>query len=138
MARKEVIVVDGANVAFAERLQTDKPKMSNLVAMRQLLEARGYTPIIIVDASLRHVIDDPAQLTVCIQDQSIRQTPACTDADYFVLKTSEENHAQIVTNDEYQEYRKQFPWIGDRRVPFMIINGKVELYEQQLPSGKSG
>ncbi|HBY96830.1 MAG: hypothetical protein M5U01_33535 [Ardenticatenaceae bacterium] len=72
MAEGRVIVVDGANVAYEEVSKENQPKVSNLVAVRRVLEQKGYRPIVIVDASLRYEIDDPAQLEVLIDDQTIR------------------------------------------------------------------
>lgn len=136
MGKNKIIVVDGANVAYTEKTNTGKPKMSNLIALQRELEHKGFNPIIIVDASLKYEIDDPEQLEGLLQAQSIRQAPANTQADYFILKTSEEYKSKIVSNDMFEQYKKEFSWIQERRVPLMIINGKVELYEEQLGSGK--
>ncbi len=128
-ARKKTIVVDGSNVAHAERSKDGKPQVSNLIAVQRALQGRGLQPIIIVDAALRHQVDEPARLEALIQHQQIRQAPADTDADYFILKTAENEHADIVSNDEYQPYRQRFQWIAKRRIPLMIVRGVVELYE---------
>jgi len=56
MNAKNVIVVDGANVAYVETSEEGQPKVSNLMAVRRTLEQKGYAPLIIVDASLRHSI----------------------------------------------------------------------------------
>jgi hypothetical protein len=55
-------IVDGANVAYVELSPEGDPKVSNLVAVCELLEAGGYETTVIVDASLRHEVDDPKQL----------------------------------------------------------------------------
>lgn len=128
-AKNKIIVVDGSNVAYAERAKDGKPQVSNLIAVQRALQARGLQPIIIVDAALRHQVDDPARIEALIQHQEIRQAPADTDADYFILKTAENEHADVVSNDEYQPYRRQFRWIAKRRIPLMIVRGAVELYE---------
>ncbi|HEY0005443.1 MAG TPA: hypothetical protein VGB17_11590 [Pyrinomonadaceae bacterium] len=127
---RRVIVVDGANVAYEECSEGGCPKVSNLLAVRQALEEKGYDPIIIVDASLKHRIDDPDQLEKLIQQQTVRQTPAGTDADYFVLEIAAQNDALVITNDRYRDYQEQYPWIEERRVPLMIIGGQVQLYEK--------
>lgn len=129
---KEFAVVDGSNIAFAERSKDGKPKVSNIVAVRRMLSEQGYSPIIIVDAALRHQVDNPEQLESMIKDQVVRQAPAETDADFFVLKTAEEENAPVISNDLYEPYREQFPWIAERRVPFMIVAGNVELYQEPL------
>jgi hypothetical protein len=124
--------VDAANVAYAELSATDKPKVSNLVVVRRALEERGYEPISIADASLRHEVDDPRQWEALIDRQDIRQSPAGTDADYFILETADRYDARVVSNDEFDSYRDEYPWIEERRVPLMIVNGQVEFYESRL------
>lgn len=135
MAKNKIVVVDGSNIAYTEKTKDDKPKVSNIIAVQRALQDRGYQPIIIVDAALRHQVDDPAQLEALIQRQAIRQAPADTDADYFVLQTAKNEDAGIVSNDEYQPYRQEFPWIAERRIPLMIVEGTVELYLPS-PNGK--
>jgi hypothetical protein len=130
MTLSEVVVVDGANVAYAELSQKGEPKVSNLMAVRHALKQKGYEPILIVDASLRHQVDDPDQLEALIDDQVIRQASAGTDADYFSLEIAEQQGAYVVSNDEFERWRDQYPWIERRRVPLMIVKGQVELYEK--------
>jgi hypothetical protein len=128
---KEVVVIDGANVAYEERSAGDKPKLSNLLKVRGEMEGRGYEPIIIVDASLKYDIDDQTQIETLIHSQQIRQVPAGTDADYFILQVAQQHDALIVSNDQYKDYMDQYPWIPERRLPYMIVKGEVHLYEEQ-------
>ena len=132
MSSQRVAVVDGANVAYLETSAKGKPRVANLVAVRRALERRGYDPIIIVDASLRHHIDDEARLENLIGDQVARQAPAGTDADYFVLETADRFEGMVISNDAFERFRERYPWIEARRIPLMIIRGKVEFYEQKL------
>lgn len=132
MAQKNA-VIDGANVAHEETTQDGKPKLSNILAVREKLAALGYHTIVIVDAALYHSIDEPAHLNALIEKQVIRQAPAGTDADYFVLRTAADEHAIVVSNDRYKPYQQRFPWIRDRRQAFMIVEGDVELYENLDP-----
>lgn len=136
MTTRKVIVVDGANIAYVERSQEGKPKVSNLTAVAKALQEEGFEPVIIVDASLRYDVDDPDQLEALIDAQRVRQAPSGTDADYFVLETAADYDALVVTNDEYQAYRDRYSWIKDRRVPVMIVNGEVELYAPRLHTGE--
>lgn len=128
----EVIVVDGANVAWEEQTKDDKPKVSNIIAMRQALEKEGYDPLIIIDASLRHDIDDPNQLETLIDNQRIRQSPAGTEADYFVIQIAKQENAKIISNDMFEKYRHgdDGDWIWNHRTPFMIVDGQVQLYKE--------
>ena len=136
MSQKKIIVVDGANVAYLGVNHDGTPKAANMVAVKQALEERGYDPIIIIDAALRHDIDDPDQLEGLIESGKIKQAPAGTDADFFVLETAGNEHAQIVSNDTYHDYRDRFPWINKARVPVMMVNHKVELYLPDLKPNK--
>lgn len=124
---KQMIVVDGANAAYAEKTDDGKPKVSNLVALYDELQDEGYDPVIIVDASLVYEVDDRQQMEGLLDKQKLRQAPAETDADYFVLRTAVDHDAQVVTNDQYEDYKDDFD-IEARRIPFMIVNGEVELY----------
>ncbi|MFN2291363.1 MAG: NYN domain-containing protein [Anaerolineae bacterium] len=132
MAKEDIAVVDGSNVAYAELSQQGEPKVSNLVAVGRALEAQGYRPIVIVDATLRHEVDDPEQLEGLLDKQEVRQAPAGTDADFFVLETAEQHHGLLVSNDEFEQFREEYPWITERRLPFMIVEGRAELYKPKL------
>lgn len=129
---KRIAVVDGANVAYSEISQKGDPKVANILAVRTVLEKKGYEPIVIADASLVYEIDDRPQLEALIDDQVVRQVPAETDADYFIIETAREHDALIISNDQYESYRKDNPWIDQRRVPVMILYGNAELYEPKL------
>ncbi len=129
MGERQVAVVDGSNIGYEEKSGRHQPKVGNLLAVRRVLEEQGYQVIIIIDASFHHAVDDPQQLEKLLAEQIVRQAPAGTDADFFVLKTAEELDAVVVSNDTYEPYQQQFAWIKDRRLPLMIIGGQVELYQ---------
>ena len=133
MVDKKYAIIDGANVAYEEVSASGDPRVSNIVSMRQALMDRGYSPLIIVDATLRHEIDDPEQLESLIDSGTIRQAPAGTDADYFILQTAERHEALVVSNDSFKGYRDEYSWLNDRKVPFMIIKGQIELHVRDLP-----
>ncbi len=128
---RNVVVIDGANVAYEERSAGGKPKLSNLLKVRGELEERGFEAVILVDASLKYDIDDQEQLEQLIQSQQVRQVPAGTDADYFIIQFADQLDAVIVTNDRYKDYASQYPWIPERRLPYMIVKGEVVLYDEQ-------
>jgi hypothetical protein len=128
---RTLILVDGSNVAYAELSGNGDPKVSNLVAMRKHLRQKGYKPLIIIDASLRYEIDDPQQLESLIDDQIVRQAPADTDADFFILEKAQNENARVVSNDEFEEYQEDYPGVKSWRLPFMILNGEITLYEEE-------
>jgi len=126
------IVVDGSNIAYVERSSNGDPRISNIVAVRKALVSKGYDPIIIVDANLRYEIDDPRQLEALLDRQEIRQAPAETDADYFVLELAKRYNSQVVSNDQFERYKELYSWIEQRRVPLMIVEEQVEFYGPKL------
>src|SRR5215207_4145519 len=126
----KTVVIDGANVAYEERSAGGKPKLSNLLRVRRELEERGQEAVIIVDASLKYDIDDQSQLETLIRSQQVRQVPAGTDADYFIIQFADQFDARVITNDRYKDYLEQYPWITDRRLPYMIVEGEVVLYDE--------
>jgi len=128
---KKTVVIDGANVAYEERSAGGKPKLSNLLKVRRELEERGFEPVIIVDASLKYDIDDQDQLETLIRSQQVRQVPAGTDADFFIIQFAHELDALMVTNDRYKDYSDRYPWIPERRLPYMIVKGEVVLYDEE-------
>ena len=123
MGRK--IIVDGANVAYAEKGERGEPKLANLLAVRRQLQDLGYDPVIVVDASLRHTIDDAEQYEALEDEGVIKQAPSGTEADYFVVRLAEDFEARIVSNDQFEPYLDRFPGIAERRVPLMIVDGVV-------------
>jgi hypothetical protein len=129
---KETIVVDGANVAHEVKAKSGKARTSSLAAMRKTLIEMGFRPIIIVDAKLRHDIDDPDQLEKMFDQREVLQAPAGTDADYFVLETAKREEAKIVSNDRFQDYQDKFEGIREKRVPYMIVNDEIQLYAEKL------
>lgn len=126
---KPVAVIDGANVAYIERDEEGAPMVANLMEVRSALVKMGFKVIIIVDASLRYQIDNPERLESLLDEQIVRQAPADSDADYFIIELAKEMDALVVSNDEFEQYREENPWIEERRVPLMIVNGHVELYK---------
>lgn len=132
MASDRPIIIDGANIAYIEQTEEGQPKVSNLVAVRRALKARGYDPVVIIDASLIHEVDDPEQLENLLDHSGYHQAPSETDADYFIMETADRLSAEVVSNDEYERYQDEYPWIDHRRVPLMIVEGEVEFYEPKL------
>jgi hypothetical protein len=120
-----VVLVDGSNVAHS--IEGEPPHVANLVAIREKLREEGLEPIIVADASLRHQIDDPASYEKMIDDGLVRQAPAGTDADYFILSFARELNASIVSNDRFRDRMKQFPEVRDRVIRYMIVQDEVVL-----------
>ena len=120
-----VVLVDGSNVAHC--IEGEPPHVANLIAIRDKLREEGLEPIIVADAALRHQIDDPERYEKMIDDGMVRQAPAGTDADYFILSFARELNGCVVSNDRFRDRIKQFPEIRDRVIRYMIVQDEVVL-----------
>jgi len=120
-----IAIVDGSNVAHSN--EDDAAHVDNILRIRDKLVEEGLEPIIVADAALRHQIDDSAAYERLIDQGVIRQAPAGTDADYFILSFARELNASIVSNDRFRDRIKQFPEARDRVIRYMILNGEVVL-----------
>ena len=93
--------------------------------MRDRLAAEGFEPIVVVDAALRHKIDDEAGYERLVDEGIIKQAPAGTDADYFILSFADELDASVVSNDRFRDRIKQYPTLRKRLIKYMIVQGEV-------------
>jgi hypothetical protein len=50
------------------------------------------------------------------------------DGDSFILRLSAQNGSLILTNDLFKEFREEFSWIDQRRVPYSILSGELYLH----------
>ena len=122
---REITVVDGSNVAYA--VEGEGPRLEHIRVVCRKLEEEGYRPVVVVDAKLRHTIDDPAGYEAMVEEGRIRQAPAGTDADYFILSFARELDARVVSNDRYRDRASAFPEVADRLIRFMVVEDEVVL-----------
>ena len=115
--------MDGSNVAHFTEGQ--KARLQNILLVRDKLIEEGLEPIIVADAALRHQIDDSPGYERLVEQGALKQAPAGTDADYFILSFAKELRAYIVSNDRYRDLVKGFPEARDRVIRFMIVNEEV-------------
>ena len=109
---KTVVLVDGSNVAHST--EGEKAQLMNILAVREKLAEEGLEPVVVVDAALRHQIDDRAGYEQLVEQGIVRQAPAGTDADYFILSFARELDARIVSNDRFRDRLRDFPDAADR------------------------
>ena len=102
-------------------------ELSNIVAVCGKLREEGYEPVVVVDAALRHQIDDRTGYERMVDEGTIRQAPAGTDADYFILSFARELEASIVSNDRFRDRQKAFPEAANRLIRYMVVKGEVVL-----------
>lgn len=124
-ADHKVAIIDGSNVAHAT--EGGHALLENIVAVREKIREEGYEPIVVVDAALRHQVDDRAGYEKLVDDGVLKQAPAGTDADFFILSFARELDAAVVSNDRYRDREKAFPEARDRVIRYMIVAGEVVL-----------
>ena len=121
--QEKVAIVDGSNVAHST--EGDSARLENITLVCDRLREDGFEPIVVADAALRHQIDQADEYEVLVENGTIRQAPAGTDADYFILSFARELDAAVVSNDRYRDRMAAFPEARDRVIRFMIVNGEV-------------
>jgi hypothetical protein len=122
-AESKVAIIDGSNVAHST--EGDQARLGNIRIVSAKLAQEGYEPVVVVDAALRHQIDDSAAFEEMVEDGRIRQAPAGTDADYFILSFARELDAIVVSNDRFKDRLEAFPEAREHVVRFMIVNDEV-------------
>jgi len=120
-----VVLVDGANVAFSTGGQ--EPKLRNIQLVCEKLVEEGFEPVVVADAALRHRIDQESDYEQMVEEGTIRQAPAGTDADYFILSFARELGAAILSNDRYRDRAASFPDELERTIRYMIVSDEVVL-----------
>ena len=125
MAEEETrtVIIDGSNVAHST--EGEKAALQNIRLVREKLIEEGYQPVVLADAALRHQIDDGRAFEALVEDGTIKQAPAGTDADYFILSFARELSADIVSNDRFKDRVEAFPEVKKRVIRYMIVNGEV-------------
>ena len=118
-----IVVVDGSNVAYA--VEGLGARLENIRVVCRKLQEEGFRPVVLVDAKLRHEIDEPQEYEALVDKGMIRQAPAGTDADYFILSFARELDASIVSTDRFKDRMKAFPEARDRVIRYMILNEEV-------------
>jgi hypothetical protein len=96
-------VLDGSNVAnmSAER----RAHLAYLGEARRAAWAEGYFPVlIVVDASLRHQIDQPDALMAAVERGEITMAQPGTSADEVLIDEAQRRGAVILTNDRLADW----------------------------------
>jgi hypothetical protein len=118
-----VAIIDGSNVAYST--EGGSARLANIRLVLEKLREDGYDPVVFVDAALRHQIDDERAYEELVENGTIRQAPAGTDADYFILSFAQELDAAIVSNDRFRDRETAFPDLSSRMIRYMIVNDEV-------------
>ena len=136
--KQHVVVVDGSNLATEGR---------TLPSLRQLDAAvRAYAEedpdaeiVVVVDASFEHRIDasERSQLVEAELHGEVVSPPAGAigRGDAFVLRIAERTGARVLSNDSFQEFHAEHPWLFDegRLVGGKPVPGIGWIFTPRLP-----
>src|SRR5664280_1770373 len=121
------IVVDGSNIATEGRTLPSLAQLDE--AIRTFLEEYpGFTTsdvTVVVDASFGHRIDPSEQSAFeqAIEHDEMITPPAGAigRGDGFILRIAEKSGALVLSNDSFQEFHAERPWLFE---PGRLIGGK--------------
>ncbi|MEY3617684.1 MAG: hypothetical protein RL726_382, partial [Actinomycetota bacterium] len=118
------VIVDGSNVATEGR---SKPSLKQLneAVMAFMADHPKDVITVIVDATFGHRIDakESKAFDKAVEHNELVTPPAGTvgRGDGFVLSIAQKVGASILSNDSYQEFHGQYPWLFDEG---RLIGGK--------------
>jgi hypothetical protein len=118
------VVVDGSNVATEGRTAPSLKQLNEAV-LAFMNEYPDTTVTVVVDATFGHRIDkrEISEFNDAIDNNELVAPPAGAvgRGDGFVLTIAQKVGASIVSNDSYQEFHAQYPWLFDAG---RLIGGK--------------
>ena len=127
--KSRIAIVDGSNVAHST--EGGAARLANILLMRDKLAEKGLEPIVVVDAALRHQIDDRAGYEKLVDEGEVKQAPSGTDADYFILSFARELGARVVSNDRFRDRMDEYKDLARRFIRYMIVENEV-VFEQRI------
>ena len=121
------IVVDGSNIATEGRTLPSLAQLNEAIETF-LEEYRGFTPedvTVVVDASFGHRID-PSEVKAfeqAVEHGEMVAPPAGAvgRGDGFILRIAEKSGALVLSNDSFQEFHAERPWLFESG---RLIGGK--------------
>lgn len=117
-------MVDGSNLATEGRTKPSLGQLNDAV-LAFIKEFPDTRVTVVVDATFGHRIDkkELAEFNSAIDNNELVSPPAGAvgRGDGFVLTIAEKVGASIVSNDSYQEFQPQYPWLFDTG---RLIGGK--------------
>ena len=121
------VIVDGSNIATEGRSKPSLKQLSEAVTAFMAENPKDLITVI-VDATFGHRIDkkEVAEFDEAVNNNELVAPPAGTvgRGDAFVLSIAQKVKGSILSNDSYQEFHADYPWlfedgrlIGGKPVP---------------------
>jgi hypothetical protein len=108
------VVIDGSNLATEGRTQPSLVQLNEAV-LAFMREFPSTKVTVVVDATFGYRIDkkEAAEFDAAINNNELVTPPAGAvgRGDGFVLTIAEKVGASVVSNDSYQEFQADFPWL---------------------------
>ncbi|HEY1827708.1 MAG TPA: hypothetical protein VGF87_06795 [Acidimicrobiales bacterium] len=124
MAKPHHVVVDGSNLATEGRTLPSLKQLDEAVQAYALEDPDGKITVV-VDASFEHRIDESEReiLRQAMLNGEVVSPPAGAigRGDAFVLRIAERTGAIVLSNDSFQEFHGEHPWLFDEG---RLIGGK--------------
>lgn len=123
-------IVDASNVAWhgQEMIVGGRPRLSHILAIRRALHERGFFPVLLIaDANLPYVADDPAKIRQMARDGDLALAPGGSDADEHILREARRLSAPVITNDYMADWDPEQN-VGKVQYDISLIDGRATLY----------
>ena len=96
-------IIDGSNIA--QMASQRAGKLAYIDTTKSLAHKGGYFPVItIIDASLRHNIDNSLRLEDMMRSGEIVMAPPYTSADELIISEARRLDAVVLTNDRFADW----------------------------------
>lgn len=104
----DLIVIDGNNIAYIEK---NKPKAEKIIKLYDSLKVKyKKTKVkIFISAKFEHDAPDYLYLTKLLNTGVVSKTPARSADDYYCLKYAINHNGYLLTNDQYNDWKKKYP-----------------------------
>src|SRR5436305_4844873 len=118
------VVVDGSNIATEGRAMPSLKQLNDAV-MAYIEEHPDDVVTVVVDATFGHRIDprEVPEFDAAVENNELVSPPAGAigRGDAFVLTIANKAAATILSNDSFQEFHGEYPWLFDEG---RLIGGK--------------
>lgn len=123
----KIVIVDVSNVAFDNVPKGQKPRLSQVLSAINYYKDKGFEPVSIADANLRHIIDETQEFQRKLDNGKIEQSPKGIRADEYILTLAKDKYpdAKIVTNDAFSDEKLKVRYGNIIRNPRRLQKFKV-------------
>ncbi len=139
--RARTVVVDGSNIATEGRSEPSLEQLDTAITafLEEFPEYSTSDVIVVVDATFEHRIHQEERPTfeAAVEHGEVVSPPAGTigRGDAFILRIADKASAVVVSNDSFQEFHAEHPWLFDegRLVGGKPVPGVGWVFAPRLP-----